>query len=179
MKKDVICVIILIAIAVSCLPFPTRINVEYTGGGQLAVEYVSPGNEGDVYNLGIDGSDTTISVRGFKLNYLFFKDKLRGKVTVSPYPHDEENKAEWNLLGEIFVFPDNECGLSASSATRYDSAKNSMAFAELIFDKSHSWLMLRDTVEHEEIYVAPANVDMSVLQDIRRLRHITWTKVTK
>ena len=79
MKKDVICVIILIAIAVSCLPFPTRINVKYTGGGQLAVEYVSPGNEGDVYNLGIDGSDTTISVRGFKLNYLFFKDKLRGR----------------------------------------------------------------------------------------------------
>lgn len=103
-----------------------------------------------------DGT-VTITIDGFKRNYLFRKDKLDVAITIS------DSEADIQTLGPIF--PEHE-GVYFTTTAWYDPIENSYHGGYLAFNKDLSVLII--TGIKESIYVASSNADAN-LEELFRI----------
>lgn len=102
---------ILIILCICALPLPTYINTELTGVG-----YTENGDE---------GTAVVVTIQGWQLNYLFFKDQMNLRVEIKPTTTDITIQAASTLISnEILDHP--YLALSA-----YSHSKNSHVFGNM------------------------------------------------
>ena len=132
MKKLIIIGICLVLLIVCLAPFPTRIHITATGN------MISPA--GEVL------ADATLTVKGWKLNYLFLNDTLNVTAEIK----NNETKAVQTVetSGSFFKMD----GLLYSPTSGYNAESNSMYVGQLVLSTDFQSLFIADTAG--KLYVA-------------------------
>lgn len=146
-----VCLTVLILLLV-LVPFPSRLNKHLTG---LCMKDSGTGQQE------AEASETGISIKGRRLNYLFRKDRLKGTVTIHPYPLEETNQAVYDfMMSLVYIMTDDQMK-QLVSIMRYSPAKNAYTGGYLFFNKDMTKIMVQE--DSDRLYSAPANTNKKAL----------------
>lgn len=142
MKKIIVYlpIIALIIISVLTLPFPRRLNASLDG--------IDTGS--------IENTKITIEVKGTYLSYLLRKDKLKCRITISPYQLDNSERAEydsWDGAQSVLSLPRETGTMNFIELVRYNEKQNRMTSATIFFDNEFERVLIEDRTEKTREYI--------------------------
>lgn len=143
----VISAVLLVAVLVCTCPLPKRINVLLQGNSYTdELERTDPMN---------------ISITGYRLDWLFFDDRLKISVQIeNPLTGDEILKIrEYDTV--IFPYAGRE-GISWSSVQYYSPQLNRFEHGGFAFDSAFETVVLE--VHEGPVYLASSDADMTLDQ---------------
>ena len=145
MKKCIgviICFGILIIIGIIILPMPEYMNVTFQGS------QLSEGEWSDQH--------VTMTVKGWRLHYLFRSDKIKGSLIITPAASSRSKSEEYEFFGDVFP-PNND--VQWISILRFNGELNEYTIGTLFFNKNVDLVMAEITILENQKIIYAASQD--------------------
>lgn len=140
-KIAMICFVIVIGI-VCFAPIPKYIDTALQG---IKLEDDSAGK-----NIANTENDlVNISIKGWRLNYLFHSDKIKGTLAIFPYDYENDREAVFEFTGDILK-PLDDAETQWSTIVRYSAELNRYVFGTVFYSSGFEKIMMVEMIGDED-----------------------------